>query len=216
MAHNFQKIKAPFLRNGPNERLIDVTKPSMDWVEYLKDTSFWCSEKIDGTSVGIKWDGDKVSFVGHTDKSEFCPRYLEYLQNRFGTPEFESCLEGIFGENPITIYGEGISKDYNVDYGFPDGEFIMYDLQFPNGKFSNRENLKNLAEKLEMKTPDESQMTLNEAIEFVKTRPNSKLNSNYKMEGLVLRPLIELYTLEGRIITKVKVKDFVDCKDYRY
>ena len=31
------------------------------------------------------------------------------------------------------FYGEGISKDYNVHYGFPEGNFIMYDIQNSDG-----------------------------------------------------------------------------------
>ena len=60
-------------------------------------------------------------------------------------------------------------------------------------------------------------MTMKEAVEFVKTRPQSRLNAANKMEGLVLRPLYELYSNNGgRIICKVKVKDFVEgIKDYR-
>ena len=217
MAHNFQKIKAPFLRDGPNDRLVNVNKPALKWLEaFSPDQMFWASEKIDGTSVGLKWDGERISFIGHTDKSQFCPRYLEYLQNRFGTPEFESCVEAIFGDRPVTIYGEGISKDYNVHYGFPDGEFIMYDIQFDSGFYAERQFVWKVAEKLAIKVPFETKMTLRDAVDFVKTRPQSKLNSENKMEGLVLRPLVELYDNHGeRLITKVKVKDFVDCKDYK-
>ena len=217
MAHNFQKIKAPFLRDGPNDRLVNVNKPAFKWLEaFGPDQMFWASEKIDGTSVGLKWDGERISFIGHTDKSQFCPRYLEYLQNRFGTPEFESCVEAIFGDRPVTIYGEGISKDYNVHYGFPDGEFIMYDIQFDSGFYAERQFVWKVAEKLAIKVPFEEKMTLQSAIDFVKTRPQSKLDSKNKMEGLVLRPLVELYDNHGeRLITKIKVKDFVDCKDYK-
>lgn len=216
MAHNFQKIKAPFGRKSPKDRMVDETVVSLKWVEAFKGMKFWASEKIDGTSVGIKWDGERISFIGHTDKSQFNPRYLEYLQNRFGTPEFESCVEEIFGDKPVIIYGEGISKDYNVHYGFPDGEFIMYDIQFDNGKFAERDVVYEVANKLDIKMPFESQMTLDEAIEYVRARPQSVLNSEYKMEGLVLRPMVELYLNNGeRVITKIKVKDFVDCKDYK-
>lgn len=216
MAHNFQKIKAPFGRKSPKDRMVDESVVSLKWVEAFKGMKFWASEKIDGTSVGIKWDGERISFIGHTDKSQFNPRYLEYLQNRFGTPEFESCVEMIFGDKPAIIYGEGISKDYNVHYGFPEGEFIMYDIQFDNGKFAERDVVYEVASKLDIKMPFEARMTLDEAIEYVKARPQSVLNSEYKMEGLVLRPMVELYLNNGeRVITKIKVKDFVDCKDYK-
>jgi hypothetical protein len=216
MAHNFQKIKAPFGRKSPKDRMVDESVVSLKWVEAFKGMKFWASEKIDGTSVGIKWDGERISFIGHTDKSQFNPRYLEYLQNRFGTPEFESCVEMIFGDKPVIIYGEGISKDYNVHYGFPEGEFIMYDISIDNGKFAERDVVYEVASKLDIKMPFEARMTLDEAIEYVKARPQSVLNSEYKMEGLVLRPMVELYLNNGeRVITKIKVKDFVDCKDYK-
>ena len=63
----------------------------------------------------------------------------------------------------------------------------------------------------------ESENEAEEAIEYVKTRPQSWLNSDYKLEGLVLRSPTELYSNNGsRVICKIKVKDFVDgIKDYK-
>ena len=50
--------------------------------------------------------------------------------------------------------------------------------------------------------------TIQEAVDYVKTKPNSKIG-NAKMEGLVGRPNIELLDRQGnRIIVKVKVRDF--------
>lgn len=219
MAHNFQKIHAPFGRVSPNDRLVSLDIYARPWVRsfYEPEVPMYASEKIDGTSVGIVWDGERVSFVGHTDKSQFVPRYLEYLKGRFGTPEFESVLEKVFGDKPVTIYGEGISKDYNVHYGFPDGNFIMYDIQGAGGTYFNREAVADIAEKLDITYPWEAQMSMKQAIQMVKARPQSELNSSCKMEGLVLRPMVELYTNNGeRVICKIKVKDFVDgIKDYR-
>lgn len=84
MAHNFQKIYAPFGRKNPNDRLVDTSIYSRNWVQvfYENDIKMKASEKIDGTSVGIVWDGERISFVGHTDKSQFAPRYLEYLHHK--------------------------------------------------------------------------------------------------------------------------------------
>ena len=217
MAHNFPKISAPFGRKTPKDRLVDPSIYAKPWVEHLRGVKFHASEKIDGTSVGIVWDGERISFVGHTVKSEFCPRYLDYLKANFATAEFESVIEEIFSDTPVTIYGEGISKDYNVHYGFPEGNFIMYDVQNEGGTFYNREPVREIAAKLALITPYEEMMTLDEAIEFVKSRPMSRLDPTKKMEGLVLRAPVEMYTNTGeRIICKVKVKDFVDgVKDYK-
>ncbi len=219
MAHIFPKISAPFGRKSPKDRLVDTSIYAKSWVQmfYDSDIKMYASEKIDGTSVCIVWDGERISFVGHTEKSEFCPRYLEYLKCTFGTPEFEAVIEEVFGETPVTIYGEGISRDYNVHYGYPEGNFIMYDIQNERGTFYTRDAVKDIARKLELVYPWEEEMTMKEAVEFVKTRPQSRLNAENKMEGLVLRPLYELYSNNGgRIICKVKVKDFVEgVKDYK-
>lgn len=218
MSHNFQKISAPFGRNTPKDRLVDASIFAKNWVQMFYDNNIpmYASEKIDGTSVGIKWDGERISFVGHTDKSQFAPRYLDYLNKSFGTSEFESVIEEVFGDKPVTIYGEGISKDYNVHYGFPDGNFIMYDIQNENGTYYNRESVKEIAQKLGLLYPHEKLLTMKQAIESVKLCPQSRLNPEYKLEGWVLRPLVEMYTNNGsRIICKIKVKDFVDIKDYR-
>lgn len=219
MAHNFPKISAPFGRNSPKDRLVDRSIFAKPWVQmfYESGIKMYASEKIDGTSVGIVWDGERISFVGHTEKSQFCPRYLEYLQNSFGTSEFESVIEEVFGDSPVTIFGEGISRDYNVHYGFPEGNFIMYDIQNPDGTFYNRDAVKEIAKKLDLLYPWEEMMTLKEAVDFIMGRPQSVLCAGNKMEGLVLRSPVELYTNNGdRVICKVKVKDFVDgVKDYK-
>lgn len=217
MAHNFNKIYAPFGRKGPKDKLVDSSIYSRNWVQSFMDNNvkMWASEKIDGTSVGLVWDGERVSFIGHTDKSQFAPRFSEYLQNTFGTPEFESMLEQIFGERNVTLYGEGISKDYNQNYGYPEGNFIMYDIQGDKGTFFQREAVKDIAGKLNLTYPFETQFTIQEAVDYVKTRPASYLDPNLKMEGLVLRAPIELYTNNNeRIICKVKVCDFIDVKNY--
>lgn len=217
MAHYYGKISAPFGRKCPTDRLVDKTIYAKPWMTifYEENALMYASEKIDGTNVGIKWDGDRVSFVGHTDKSTFCPRYLAYLNERFGTPQFESVLEEVFGEQSAFIFGEGVSKDYSHHYGYPDGEFIMYDICC-DGKFWNRDPVHNVSKKFGMMCPHEELMPFMDAIEFVQSRPYSWLDPTHRMEGLVLRPRVELFTNNGdRVICKVKVRDFVDVKDYR-
>ena len=159
MAHYYGKISAPFGRKCPTDQLVDKTIYAKPWMTifYEENALMYASEKIDGTNVGIKWDGDRVSFVGHTDKSTFCPRYLDYLNERFGTPQFESVLEEVFGEKPSFIFGEGVSKDYNHHYGYPDGEFIMYDICC-DGKFWNRDPVHNVSKKFGMMCPHEELM----------------------------------------------------------
>ena len=54
--------------------------------------------------------------------------------------------------------------------------------------------------------------TIKEAVEFVKTAPNSTIGTA-KMEGLVGRPSVELHEKNGkRLIVKIKVCDFKEGK----
>lgn len=58
-------------------------------------------------------------------------------------------------------------------------------------------------------------MTIQDAINIVQQRPKSCLDPSRYMEGLVIRPKVELYTNTGeRIICKVKVRDFLDISNY--
>ena len=52
--------------------------------------------------------------------------------------------------------------------------------------------------------------TLQEAIDFVKTKPKSHIGTA-NMEGLVCRPAVEMLDRMGRrVITKIKVCDFAE------
>ena len=65
MAHNFPKISAPFGRNSPKDRLVDRSIFAKPWVQmfYESGIKMYASEKIDGTSVGIVWDGERISLT---------------------------------------------------------------------------------------------------------------------------------------------------------
>ena len=52
--------------------------------------------------------------------------------------------------------------------------------------------------------------TLQEAVDFVKTKPKSVLNDDINMEGLVCKPAVDLLSRVGkRMIVKIKVEDFI-------
>ena len=57
--------------------------------------------------------------------------------------------------------------------------------------------------------PHIRQGTSQEAINFVKMQPRSRINEAHEMEGVVARPLVELKDNQGkRVIVKIKVCDF--------
>lgn len=215
MAHNFNKIYAPFGRLNPKDKLCSTEKPNRSWIPlfYTSNMKMFASEKLDGTSIGIVWDGERISFVGHTEGKPVAKELIPYLEENFGTKQFESVIESVFGETVVTIYGEMLHKNVGShQYGFPEGKFIGYDICDAEGKYYNRTAVKGILESLGIEHPHEELMTINEAVDFVSTRQKSWLDTNEPLEGLVLRPQIELYLNNNeRVICKVKTCDF--CKD---
>ena len=58
-------------------------------VEFLKDNTWQFTEKIDGCSTLVYWDGHTVSFGGHTPRSQIPAPLVNYLNATFGTNEAE-------------------------------------------------------------------------------------------------------------------------------
>lgn len=211
MAHNYNKIYAPFKREGPKDKKVKIGLWQNETFEYLKDLEWKWTEKIDGTSIGVQWDGERVTLVGHTEKSQIPAKLKKYLEETFCTKEAESIFESEFGEKPITFYGEGLSSETNLDYGFPEGMFILFDIYNPVADtWWGYDQVVNYANKFGVKVPIQClDGTIFEAIDFIKQAPESFLKEGITMEGLVGRPAVELKMNNGgRVITKVKACDF--------
>lgn len=210
MAHNYQKIKNVFARQELNKKMVDLTCFSNSAFEYLKGLPWIWEEKIDGTSIGLRWNGERVSIVGHTDRSKIPPKLEKFLSEKYLSSEAESIFEEYFNDKPFTIYGEGISKETNEDYGFLDGEFIIYDIcDDTNQVWWNREIVHEVAGRLNSPTaPVLLEGSIDEAVEFLKTPRLSEVDKATPVEGLVGRTKIELKTSnDSRLICKLKVKD---------
>lgn len=215
--HNYQKIKSPFIRENANDKMVNMEKYSSPSVEYLAKNDWFWEEKIDGTSIGLRWDGERVSIVGHTDKSQIPPVLNKFLTEKYLTPEMETIFEQTFGDKPFTVYGEGISKEVNCHYGFPEGDFIMYDIQNDTtGRFWDRERMKEFAEKIDSETaPLLAVGDIGLAVKIVKEGMCSYINKEFPMEGLIGRPKVEFTDNKGdRLIVKVKVKDILGVKPF--
>lgn len=212
MAHNYTKIYAPFKREGLKDKFVKIGLWQNEVLQATQSLEWEWTEKIDGTSIGVKWDGERVSFVGHTDKSVIPTRLKTWLENKFGTKEAESLFESTFGETNVTLYGEGISKETNYNYGFVDGNFIFYDIYCDSTEqFWSRETVHEIANKFELIEPAiVLKGTIMDAVHFIKEgQKHSLLDSKLNMEGIVGRPPVELYTGNGaRLITKVKYCDY--------
>lgn len=186
--------------------------------EYLKDSQWTWAEKVDGTNIRVQYAGGPVYFRGKTDKAEIPIFLLEKLRQLF----LEEKLRVVFPvdntnfttlhEMPqVCLYGEGYGRKIQKGGGYlPDGvSFILFDV-YIGGIWLKREDVKDIASKLEISvTPIVGEGTLLEAVELVKSGFFSHLRDT-PPEGLVMRPKVELLDRLGRrVITKLKLKDFV-------
>lgn len=231
--HYYQKILAPFKRETSKSQFVNESLWSKPEFEMLKNCEWVWTAKADGTSIKLYWNGDKVQFFGHTDKSQLSKLTLDYLNKTFGTSEAESVFEGLYGSNEVNVYGEFCSKEMNEDYGHPDGIFYVFDVQnATSGKWWDRNSVEKFAESFNIDAvPIMLKGTIADAVEYVKAinatwnkyfkseiyqiskcfKLYCPFSNNAKLEGLVGRLPYELLDANGeRIITKVKCRDYPD------
>lgn len=204
----YHKIETVFERDSNTKRLIE-NKFRNPTVEYLSDNTWVFTEKIDGTNIRIHWDGHKVEFGGRTDRADIPKHLKEKLEVLFGGEVNEELFEQKFGDNDVTLYGEGYGiKIQNGGNYRSDVSFILFDVQIGD-LWLTRENVEDIAEYFGIEVvPVIMVGTIDEAVEFVKAHPKSTIGTAY-MEGLVGRPMYELLDRRGnRVIVKIKYKDF--------
>ena len=178
-------------------------------VEYLKDNIWQFTEKIDGTNVRVYWDGHKISFGGRTEDAQIPSHLVNVLNDMFLTDEVEQIFEQKFGEMPVMLFGEGYGPKIQKGGGKyrSDVSFILFDVLI-SGNYQPRESVEDIAKAFGLDiVPIIMEGTIEEAVEFVKTKPMSTIGTA-PMEGLVGRPKMELRDRAGkRVIVKIKVKD---------
>lgn len=207
MLEEYTKIETVFLRDEGTKKLTDIWRN--DTFKYLKDLDWEWTEKIDGTNIRIYWDGHKVHYYGRTDRAQIPSQLMNRLIELFGGDTNEEMFEQKFGQTHVTLYGEGYGeKIQNGGLYRNDNDFILFDVQIA-GNYQPRESVIDIAKYFGIDTvPVVGVGTLEEAIEFVRTKPKSKIGTA-DSEGIVARPIYELKDRTGkRIIVKIKVRDF--------
>lgn len=208
----YTKIETVFERSTEGSKLLIMGKYRNKAVEYLANNTWICTEKIDGTNIGVFWDGHKVSFQGRTERSQIPNHLLKKLDEMFGDNSTEELFEQIFGEKQVILFGEGYGhKIQNGDTYIPnDCSFILFDVyDVDSGLWLTRESIEDIAAAFELDVvPIVMEGTIFEAIEYVKRHPMSMIGSCY-MEGLVCKPAVDMLDREGkRLIVKIKYCDF--------
>jgi len=184
---------------------------SMPEFEYLEDTQWLWTEKIDGTNIRVIWHGgDNITFEGKTDNSQIQTILYKKLQQSFTKERFEMAIDYEPDSN-ICLYGEGYGAKIQKSGGnyISDGvDFILFDVKIDDW-WLKWEDVKDIANKLKiLHVPIVGEGTLLEGVELVENTFHS-IFGTFNAEGLVMRPKIDLFTRRGdRIITKIKTKDF--------
>ena len=205
----YNKIDTIYERDTLGTKKLIEGKFRNETVAYLANNTWEFTEKIDGTNIRIYWDGHKITFGGRTDRASIPSHLVNKLTEIFLNEETEQLFEQKFGETEVILFGEGYGVkiqnggDYRSDVGF-----ILFDVLIGEN-YQSRESVEDIAKAFALEiVPIVLRGTIQEAVEFIKTKPNSTIG-NAKMEGVVGRPTMELKDRCGhRLIVKIKCRDF--------
>ena len=208
--NQYHKIQSVFKRDPATNYETFLNEYSISEFEYLKNNEWVWTEKVDGTNIRLIYNEGKVSIAGKSEKSQM-PIFLhDKLQEIIPSLEkFEEVFAPV--ECPICLYGEGYGARIQGGGGnyIPDGvSFVLFDVKIGN-IWLKREAVEDIADKFKISVvPIIGNGILEEAIEMTKEGFTSKWG-DFRAEGMVLRPAVELTDRMGRrIITKLKYRDF--------
>jgi len=209
----YHKIKTLWKRESAKPCNMIVGGYALPEFELLKELDWVATEKIDGTNIRIMWDGDKVRLGGKTDSAQLPMPLLEKLNELFTGESNEQVFEQTFDCGEVCLYGEGFGAKIQKGGGnYGDPNFVLFDVKV--GDFwLQREDIEDIANKLGIKVvPIVFTGFLEDIANFVAEGFNSQWG-NFKAEGVVAKPKVELLNRRGeRIITKLKHKDFLKLK----
>lgn len=210
--NEYTKIETIFERDMEGSKKLIEGKFRNETVEFLKDNQWICTEKVDGTNIGIVWDGHKVSYQGRTERAQIPAHLMNKLIEMFGGEINEELFEQKFGEMPVVLFGEGYGAKIQKGGGNyrSDVSFILFDVYLPDQNlWLKRDALEDIAKTFGIDVvPVVLTGTLQEAVDFVKQKPKSTIGAA-DMEGLVCKPAVDMLDRMGRrVIVKVKVRDF--------
>lgn len=208
----YAKIETIFERDVEGTKKLIEGKFRNDTVEYLKDNQWIGTEKIDGTNVGIVWDGHKVSYQGRTERAQIPTHLMNKLIEMFGGTVNEEVFEQKFGEMQVILFGEGYGAKIQKGGGNyrSDVSFILFDVYLPESNlWLKRDAVENIAKTFGIDAvPIVYKGNLAGAVEFVKGKPKSTIGTAH-MEGIVCKPAVDMLDRMGRrLLVKIKVCDF--------
>lgn len=208
----YTKIETIFERDMDGTKKLIEGKFRNETVEFLKDNRWIGTEKIDGTNVGIVWDGHNVSYQGRTERAQIPTHLMNKLIEMFGGTVNEEVFEQKFGEMQVILFGEGYGAKIQKGGGNyrSDVSFILFDVYLPESNlWLKRDAVEDIAKTFGIDAvPIVYDGNLAGAVEFIKGKPKSTIGTA-DMEGIVCRPAVDMLDRMGRrLVVKIKVCDF--------
>ena len=207
----YLKINTVFKRDEKN--LIIPGDWSTEEFALLADVPWTWTEKIDGTNIRLHWNGENITVGGRTDSAQI-PSHL-LTMDVLGRVNDPALWREVFPDsNSVTVFGEGYGpKIQSGGHYRSDHAFIVFDVRVGDW-WLKPDAVAEIAEKLGFATvPDFGTMTLAQAVDDVRSGRIVSKFDNARIEGLVGRPAVDLYTRKGdRIVAKIKRKDFLDLE----
>lgn len=213
----YHKIKSIFSRDPSNKHKTFLLGKYQDpEVEYLARNAWVFTEKVDGTNIRIMFGGgEELRIGGKSDNAQIHADLSHHLHKTFTPDTVGSVFDLSDDPPPVVLYGEGYGRKIQKGGGryLSDSvSFILFDVLI-NGVWLERKNVDDVATKLGVNSvPIIGSGRLVEALEITRDGFVSHISEDatFIAEGLVCRPAVELLNrLGGRIITKMKHKDFV-------
>lgn len=210
--NTYHKINTIFKREQQNGGSLIIGEYSCPEFEYLRNNIWIGTEKVDGTNIRVIYDGlnKTVEFRGKTDNARLPPMLPERLSKLFTIDK----MYQEFKEKSVCLYGEGYGakiQGCGSRYIQDSNDFILFDIKIGNF-WLRKPDIEEIADRIGIEMVEQVfEGTLEQAIQWVKNKPISKISADntLPMEGLILIPEVEMFNRKGdRIITKIKHRDF--------
>ena len=217
----YTKINTLYKRDEKGNIVIgDFSRPEFEYLINCKWRAFY---KIDGTNMSYYWDGHEMQIHGKTEKANIPSKLKTAMEELISVEKMREVFPIKYDENGnevpfmVRIYGEGYGvgiQKCGGSYSRKENKFIVFDIMI-NGFWLEWDNVCDICSKLGIETVTcFGEMTLAEAEDMVVKGFKSPIAENPELdaEGLVLRPVVQLYNKQHeRIMVKIKTGDYRKC-----
>lgn len=210
----FSKIENLYKRNPQNKSELIVgeyTRPEFGMIKTWDVT-----EKVDGTNVQFRFTSEDVQINGRTERAQFTPNQESFM-NDIASSIRGKVLENMnhFGLDSMTIFGELYGPKIQAGGNYSEGlGFRAFDMLVNDRVWLSPDNFRANVKAFgfENTIPHLGQMTEEEIFMLVANgfRSTFARNEEYLAEGVIAKPLFNLYDQRGsRILFKLKTCDLV-------